>query len=51
MTMDILKNNILTIVNEYPIKRITLFGSRAAGTNREDSGIICSIETKRLSIK
>lgn len=39
MTIDILKNNILTIVNEYPIKRITLFGSRAAGTNREDSDV------------
>lgn len=39
MTMEMLKSNILTIVNDYPIKRIILFGSRAAGTNREDSDV------------
>lgn len=44
MTIEILKDNILTIVNEYPIKRITLFGSRAAGTNKEDSDVDLIIE-------
>lgn len=39
MTIEILKSNILTIVNDYPIKRITLFGSRAAGTEHEDSDV------------
>lgn len=39
MTIEMLKSNILTIVNDYPIKRITLFGSRAAGTNHEDSDV------------
>lgn len=39
MTIEMLKSNILTIVNDYPIKRITLFGSRAAGTDREDSDV------------
>lgn len=39
MTIELLKNSILTIVNDYPIKRITLFGSRAAGTNCEDSDV------------
>lgn len=39
MTIEILKDNILTIVDEYPIKKITLFGSRAAGTNKEDSDV------------
>lgn len=44
MTIDLLKKDILTIVNEYPIKRITLFGSRAAGTNKEDSDVDLIIE-------
>lgn len=39
MTIEILKNSILTIVNDYPIKKITLFGSRAAGTNHKDSDV------------
>lgn len=39
MTIEMLKSNILTIVNDYPIKRITLFGSRAAGTDYEDSDV------------
>lgn len=39
MTVEMLKSNILSIVNDYPIKRITLFGSRAAGTNHEDSDV------------
>ncbi|MFG6333111.1 MAG: nucleotidyltransferase domain-containing protein [Lachnospiraceae bacterium] len=39
MTIEMLKSNILTIVNDYPIKRITLFGSRAAGTDHEDSDV------------
>lgn len=39
MTIEMLKSNILTIVNDYPIKRITLFGSRAAGTAHEDSDV------------
>lgn len=44
MTIDLLKKDTLTIVNEYPIKRITLFGSRAAGTNKEDSDVDLIIE-------
>ncbi len=39
MTIEMLKSNILTIVNDYPIKRITLFGSRAAGTDHENSDV------------
>lgn len=39
MTIEMLKSNILTIVNDYPIKRITLFGSRATGTDHEDSDV------------
>ena len=37
MTIDSLKRSLLNIVEAYPIRRITLFGSRADGTNREDS--------------
>lgn len=39
MTIEELKNSVLTIVNEYPIKRVTLFGSRAIGTNHENSDV------------
>ena len=39
MTIEMLKSNILAIVDDYPIKRITLFGSRAAGTDRENSDV------------
>lgn len=39
MTRETIKNAVLTIIPEYPIKRVVLFGSRAAGTNRENSDI------------
>ena len=32
------------IVDEYPIKKITLFGSRASGTHRPDSDVDLIIE-------
>ena len=34
-----LKKKICFIAKEYPVKRIALFGSRAEGTNREDSDV------------
>ena len=34
-----MKDCILQIVPKYPILRVLLFGSRAAGTNRPDSDI------------
>lgn len=39
MTMEVLRNSILTIATEYPIKKVMLFGSRADGTNHEDSDV------------
>lgn len=39
MTIELLKNSILSVVKEYPIARVDLFGSRAAGTNKEDSDV------------
>lgn len=44
MSIETLRSNILTIVNDYPIKRIALFGSRANGTNREDSDVDLIVE-------
>lgn len=39
MTIENLKSNIQKIVDDYPIKKVSLFGSRAEGTNREDSDV------------
>lgn len=44
MDTDILLEDINIIVREYPIKKITLFGSRANGTNRTDSDVDLIIE-------
>jgi hypothetical protein len=51
MTIDFIKENILKLIGRYPIKRITLFGSRADGTNRIDSDVDLIIEfTSQVSI-
>ena len=39
MTTEMIKDSVLSIVNEYPIKKIILFGSRAEGIHREDSDV------------
>ena len=39
MNNEILKEKISYIISKYPIKKITLFGSRAEGTNRADSDV------------
>lgn len=39
MTNDIIKEKLLSIVKDYPVKRIVLFGSRAEETNRENSDV------------
>lgn len=44
MTIETLKNKILLVTGEYPIQKITLFGSRAAGTNRADSDVDLIVE-------
>lgn len=44
MSIDALKQIILEIVNDYAIGRVTLFGSRASGTNRDDSDIDLIVE-------
>ncbi|MBQ9118475.1 MAG: nucleotidyltransferase domain-containing protein [Lachnospiraceae bacterium] len=44
MTIDVIRKKTLEIVDEYPIKSIVLFGSRAEGTNREDSDVDLIVE-------
>ena len=44
MTINELKQRILTAIQGYPVKSMILFGSRAAGTNREDSDVDLIVE-------
>lgn len=39
MSNDIIKEKVLLIVKEYPVKRVVLFGSRAEETNQENSDV------------
>ena len=44
MTINELKNSIEEIANEFSLKRVVLFGSRADMTNREDSDVDLIVE-------
>lgn len=44
MNIDDMKKLIKNVVVEYPIKKVTLFGSRANNTNRSDSDVDLIIE-------
>lgn len=45
MTIDAIQAAVLDVVKEYPaITKVTLFGSRASGNNREDRDIDLLIE-------
>lgn len=44
MTIDTIRQKVLSAVDEFPITKITLFGSRASGTNREDSDVDLIVE-------
>ncbi|MBQ8921074.1 MAG: nucleotidyltransferase domain-containing protein [Oscillospiraceae bacterium] len=44
MTINEIKLRILTAIQDYPVKSIILFGSRAAGTNRDDSDVDLIVE-------
>lgn len=39
MTIEVIQEKVLEIIDDYPIKKVVLFGSRATGTNREDSDV------------
>ena len=44
MTVDRIKEAIVNIADEFNISKAVLFGSRADGTNREDSDIDLIVE-------
>ncbi len=44
MSIENMKHLIRSVVAEYPIKKITLFGSRANNTNRSDSDVDLIVE-------
>ncbi len=51
MTLDEIRKNVQKLAPEYPIKRVVLFGSRAAGRQREDSDVDLIIEfTEAISL-
>ena len=39
MTVDTIRDAILSLIPTFPILRVSLFGSRASGTNRDDSDV------------
>lgn len=39
ITQEIIKKAVLTIISEYPIRRVSLFGSRATETHHENSDV------------
>ena len=44
MTIDNIRDIVHTIVQKYPISKVILFGSRAEGTNDENSDVDLAIE-------
>lgn len=44
MDINTIQNIVSKVAKEFPIKKITLFGSRANNTNREDSDVDLIIE-------
>lgn len=44
MHIEEIANAVLKIITKYSIKKVTLFGSRAEGTNRDDSDVDLIIE-------
>jgi hypothetical protein len=39
MTNDEMKDKIIEVIKNYPVKSVVLFGSRASGENRADSDV------------
>lgn len=50
LTIGKIKEGINTVVNEYPIKKVDLFGSYANGTNHEKSDVDLLVEFITASI-
>ena len=51
MTTEEIRKAVITIADQYSIKSVVLFGSRASGSNRDDSDVDLIIEfSKPVSI-
>ena len=51
VTIEKLKEVMILVSKKYPIERVYLFGSRADGTNKNDSDVDLIIEfSKRVSL-
>lgn len=44
MSVEEIRNVVLSLIDEYHISKVILFGSRASGTNRENSDIDLIVE-------
>ncbi|MBR5976171.1 MAG: nucleotidyltransferase domain-containing protein [Clostridiales bacterium] len=44
MTIEYIRDAVISLVNEYSIKSVVLFGSRASGKNRDDSDVDLIVE-------
>ena len=44
MKIALIKEAVLQVVSHYPVSRVTLFGSQAAGTSKEDSDVDLIVE-------
>ena len=44
MTIEAIRESVLLAAEDFSISRVTLFGSRAAGTNRSDSDVDLIVE-------
>ena len=51
MTIEQIKNAVMSIKDDFPIARVILFGSRANGTNKSDSDVDLVMEfTEGISL-
>ena len=50
--LDFLKEKIVEVVKQYPVTKVSLFGSRARGDNKYDSDVdlICEFTTPSISL-
>ena len=46
MSIEEIKGKIFLVIEHYPISRLDMFGSRASGTNSEDSDLDLIVEFK-----
>lgn len=51
-TLEELKLNIREVVKNYPVTKVTLFGSRARGDNKPNSDVdlLCEFKTPSVSL-